>query len=161
MRASLATFALLAAGLGCGDPAPPPAPDQPVAFSHKLHAGENEIGCTMCHAYAEHSTVAGIPSMGRCRGCHRFVAKDKPEIQSLLKAADDEKPIAWARVHRVPDHVYFTHERHVAAGLRCQQCHGEVQTMDTVRQVAPLTMGWCVDCHRERGADTGCLVCHK
>jgi hypothetical protein len=162
MRPSLATLGLSAALLGaCGDSAPPPPPDQPVAFSHKVHAKDNELGCTMCHAYAERSTVAGIPSIARCRGCHRFVAKDKPEVQKILKAFDEGKPIEWNRVHRLPDHVYFAHERHVRGGVRCQECHGDVASMDLARQVSPLTMGWCVDCHRARGADTGCVTCHK
>ena len=162
MRPVLVMGALLGTWLGgCGDADLPPPPDQPVAFSHRLHAGDNEIGCTMCHAYAESSAVAGIPSVGRCQGCHRFVSKEKPEIQKVMKAFAEGKPIAWNRVHRLPDHVYFTHERHVRAGLACQTCHGEVEKMDLARQVSPLTMGWCVDCHRERGADTGCVVCHK
>ncbi len=141
--------------------AAPPPPAQPVAFSHKLHAGTNGIGCRMCHAYAEHSTVAGIPSMARCFGCHKFVARDKPEVQKVIQAYQAGKVLEWNRVYRVPDHVFFTHERHLAAGLRCQTCHGEVQEMDVVRRVAPLTMGWCVDCHRQRNAPTDCLVCHK
>jgi hypothetical protein len=132
-----------------------------VAFSHRVHAGDNEIGCTMCHAYAARAPVAGAPSVGRCRGCHRFVDKEKPEVQKILKAYDDGKTIAWSRVHRLPDHVYFTHERHVQAGLECRACHGAVETMEGARQVSPLTMGWCVDCHRERGADVGCTACHK
>jgi len=161
MRLPLVIAALGLALAACGDAPLPPPPDQPIAFSHKLHAGDNEIGCTMCHAYAEHAPVAGIPSVGRCRGCHRFVSKDKPEIQKVLAAFDEGKPIQWNRVHRLPDHVYFAHERHVQAGLACAECHGDVKSMDVARQVSPLTMGWCVDCHRGRGAETGCVVCHK
>ena len=132
-----------------------------MPFSHRVHAGVNEIGCRMCHAYAEHSTVAGIPSMARCFGCHKFVARDNPDVQKVVQTYQDGKVLAWNRVYRVPDHVFFTHERHVAAGLRCQTCHGEVQQMDVVRQASPLTMGWCVECHRQRHAPTDCLVCHK
>ncbi len=148
------------AASGCG-PAGPEAPVQPVPFSHRIHAGENAMGCTMCHVYAPHSPVAGIPSLERCNGCHRFVAGDKPVIQALNQAFADKKPIEWNRVYRLPDHVYFTHERHVAAGVRCQSCHGEVETMDVVRQVPPLTMGWCLDCHHLRSAPTDCWTCHK
>ena len=130
----------------------PPAPAQPVAFSHRQHAGTYRIGCPMCHAYAEHSPIAGVPSAARCAGCHRFVSKDKPEVKKVNEAFQKGTPIQWARVTRVPDHVYFTHERHVAAGVRCQECHGAVEEMDVVRQVAPLTMGWCLDCHNARHA---------
>jgi hypothetical protein len=163
VRASLLVGALAGlVGVGaCGagfDGTPPP---QPIAFSHRVHVADNGIGCTMCHAYAEHAPVAGVPSLQRCNGCHKFVSRDKPEVQKLNQAFEDGKPIEWVRVHRVPDHVYFTHERHVAAGLRCQQCHGEVEKMDGARQVAPLNMGWCVDCHLARKASTDCLTCHK
>lgn len=153
-----AAVAMTLTALAC---AKPQAPVQPIPFSHAVHAGVNAIGCRMCHAYAEHSPVAGIPSMARCFGCHKFVARDKPAVQDVVKAYQEGKPLEWYRVYRVPDHVYFTHERHIAAGLRCQICHGEVQQMDVVRQASPLTMGWCVDCHRARHAPTDCLSCHK
>lgn len=99
--------------------------------------------------------------MARCFGCHKFVSRDKPEVQKVVQTYQEGKVLEWIRVYRVPDHVFFTHERHVAAGLRCQICHGEVQEMDVVRQASPLTMGWCVDCHRQRRAPTDCLICHK
>ncbi len=164
MRAPAA--AAVAAALACGW-SPPPAPAQPIRFSHKVHAGDNGIGCTSCHTYAEHSPVAGIPSMARCQGCHKFVKQDpeRPqmtqEIQALLARLDSGKPVDWVRVYRVPDHVFFTHERHVAKGLRCQECHGEVQTMEVVHQASPLTMGWCLDCHHRKRAPTDCWTCHK
>lgn len=153
----------------------PPAPAQPIHFSHRVHAGDAGMGCTSCHAYAEHSPVAGIPSMARCQGCHRFVKEDKDhpeitaEIKVLLEKLSDDAVIEWIRVHRVPDHVHFTHQRHVVAGIPCQGCHGEVERMEVVRQVSPLTMGWCLDCHRRKQAErplelarlTECLTCHK
>jgi hypothetical protein len=153
----------------------PPAPAQPIRFSHRIHAGVAGIGCTSCHAYAEHGPVAGIPSMARCRGCHRFVKDDKDdpaiggEIKLFLKELDAGAAIPWVRVHRVPDHVFFSHKRHVLSGVTCRDCHGEVEKMEVVRQVAPLTMGWCLECHRrkqrerpaERARLTDCLTCHK
>ncbi len=154
----VAALVLASTVMACANPQPP---SQPVPFSHRIHAGVNAIGCEMCHAYAEHSPVAGIPSMARCYGCHKFVGRDKAEVQLVVKTYQDGKVLEWNRVYRVPDHVFFTHERHVAAGLRCQTCHGEVEKMDVVRQVSPLTMGWCVDCHRQRGAPTDCVTCHK
>ena len=153
-----AALALTLAAVACAKPQPPV---QPLPFSHKIHAGVNRIGCLMCHAYAEHSPVAGVPSMARCFGCHKFVAKDKEAVQALVKAYQEGTVVKWNRVYRLPDHTRFTHERHVAAGLRCQTCHGEVQDMDVVQQASSLTMGWCVDCHRQRKAPTDCLTCHK
>ncbi len=157
-----------------GDPLPP-APVQPIRFNHRIHAGDFAIGCTSCHAYAEHAPVAGIPSMARCQGCHKFVKEDKEhpeitaEIKALLDRLSDDVAIEWVRVHRLPDHVYFTHQRHVLAGVRCQECHGEVERMEVMRQVAPLTMGWCLECHKRKQAErplerarlTDCWTCHK
>jgi hypothetical protein len=174
LHGTLAVATLTVGLAGCADPLPP-APAQPIRFSHKIHAGDGGIGCTYCHAFAEKGPVAGIPSMARCQGCHKFVKqdKDKPEItaeiQVLLKQLDEQRQIPWARVHRLPDHVYFTHQRHVLSGVRCRECHGEVERMEVVRQVAPLTMGWCLECHRRKQAErplerahlTDCLNCHK
>lgn len=153
----------------------PPPPEQPIKFSHKIHAGDNHIGCTACHAYAERGPVAGIPSMARCQGCHKFVKVDRDnpaitaEIRALLQKLEERTVIAWNRVHRLPDHVFFTHQRHVLAGVRCQQCHGEVEGMEVLRQVSPLTMGWCLECHKAKQAErpgeraklTDCWTCHK
>lgn len=154
--------------------APPAGPAQPIAFSHRIHAGDARIGCTACHVYAERGPVAGVPSMARCQGCHKFVKEDPdhPEITAqmkpLLQVLAEKRSVAWVRVYRVPDHVFFTHERHVRAGVRCQECHGEVQEMDVVRQVTPLTMGWCLECHQRKQREaagrarlTECVTCHK
>jgi hypothetical protein len=171
---TLAVAALAVACAGCADPLPP-APAQPIRFSHKVHAGDNGIGCTYCHAFVEKGPVAGIPSMARCQGCHKFVKVDQEqpgltaEIALLLKQLEDQKPVPWLRVHRLPDHVYFTHQRHVVSGVQCRECHGEVERMEVVRQVAPLTMGWCLECHKRKQAErplerahlTDCLNCHK
>jgi hypothetical protein len=153
------------------------APAQPLHFSHRVHAGDQRIGCTSCHVYAARSPVAGVPSMARCQGCHKFVKQDPEQprmteaMRPLLEKLRERppSPIAWARVHRLPDHVYFTHERHVRAGVRCADCHGEVEKMDEVRQVASLEMGWCLACHRRaqgerpagRAGLTECVTCHK
>jgi len=178
VRALLATaVSILGAGALAlfGSRGQPPAPAQPIPFNHRIHAGENHIGCTACHAYAERGPVAGIPSMARCQGCHKFVKEDEKnpavtaEIQLLLQRLEEGKAIEWVRVHRLPDHVFFTHQRHVLAGVRCQACHGEVEGMEAVRQVSPLTMGWCLECHRHKQAEnpaalarlTDCWTCHK
>lgn len=175
----LAAVGLLAA-LGSGGWAllgerPPPAPPQPLSFDHRVHAGRLGIGCTACHAYAERGPVAGIPSMARCKGCHRFVKEDRgdpsmnAQLQQLGTRLREEAPIEWVRVHRLPDHVRFTHQRHVLSGVACRECHGAVEEMEVVRQVAPLSMGWCLECHRRKQAErpvdlarlTECTTCHK
>ena len=134
---------------------------QPIAFSHQLHAGELEFDCQLCHPYARRGPVAGIPSVARCVGCHRIVKVDRPEIVKILQYWEDEEPIPWVRVHSLPDHVRFTHKRHVRAGVACQTCHGDVTQMDAAQQVEPLTMGWCLSCHEERQASIDCLTCHS
>jgi hypothetical protein len=169
LRALLAVAALAAAALAAAK-----GPDQPIRFSHKVHATDASIGCTSCHTYAERGPVAGIPSMARCLGCHKFVKEDPehPDLDKELKALAPllkaAKPIEWIRVHRLPDHVYFTHARHVLAGVRCQECHGPVERMEVVTQVAPLTMGWCLECHHRKQREqagrarlTDCVTCHK
>ena len=139
------------------------APVQPIDFSHQIHATDNDIPCMYCHAYAAKSTSAGVPSVEKCMGCHKAIATDRPEIQKLTGYWNRKEPIPWVKVHDVPDFVYFPHKRHIQAGLECQQCHGEIQTMARVTRVSSLKMPWCVDCHTEREVDHGrdCWTCHK
>ncbi len=168
MRRALALAAAMylgASGAFASGAAPPP---QPFEFNHKVHAGEEHIGCTSCHVYAERGPVAGVPSMARCQGCHKFVKEDKerPRLDAQLKALSaflqEGKAVEWRRVHRLPDHVVFTHEKHVVIGhLQCRECHGAVEEMETVRQVSPLTMGWCLECHHRKKAPADCWTCHK
>jgi hypothetical protein len=136
------------------------APRQPIQFSHRLHAGDYQIACQYCHADARRSSYAGIPSVKRCMGCHQIVGAARPEVQKLQAFWKDSRPIEWVRIHKVAGFVHFPHKRHVAAGLACQACHGPVETMVEVEQVAPLTMGWCVTCHTERQAPLDCVACH-
>lgn len=178
-------------------------PVQPVAFSHRLHAGELGISCLHCHSGAETSRNAGIPSVGTCMNCHKFVtapfvvvkseddiaAKEQraprrivsQEIRKIYSAVglDEElrpdptrtsRSIEWMKVHTLPDFVYFNHSAHVNAGVDCQTCHGQVETMERVRQVSDLSMGMCVNCHRDANlkgikgkkvaASTDCTACH-
>jgi hypothetical protein len=178
-------------------------PTQPIAFSHRLHAGEMQIACVYCHSGAEHGPRAGIPAANVCMNCHRAVtaplavSRDEdeaaerekrplrpiisPELQKLYDALGlDEKlqpdpkkekrPIAWVRVYNLPDFACFDHRAHVGAGVACQRCHGPVESMERVRQVGSLSMGWCVNCHREvteTGVagklvrpSTDCATCH-
>ena len=147
-------------------------PIQEIHYSHKIHAGDNQIDCKFCHSAARTSKTAGIPSLNVCMNCHKTIDEYTGpvteqytkefydgEIQKLYQAVgwDPEnmaytgvqKPVKWTRIHNLPDHVYFNHSQHVTvAGVACQQCHGDVQTMEVVEQHAPLTMGWCINCHR-------------
>jgi mono/diheme cytochrome c family protein len=138
-----------------------PAPAQPIEFSHAIHAGSYGIACQYCHAEARRSTYAGLPSVERCMGCHKIVAaQGNPEVQKLHQYWTRREPIPWVRIHKLAGFVYFPHKRHVLAGLACQACHGPVEAMQRVAQVAPLTMGWCVACHAERRGPLDCVVCH-
>ena len=139
------------------------APVQPIEFSHRIHAGENDIPCLYCHVYADRTPSAGVPSVARCMGCHESIATDRPEIQKVQQYWDEQRPIPWIKVHDVPDFVHFTPKRHVLAGIECQQCHGPVETMDRIERQASLRMPWCVECHTEREVDNGrdCWTCHK
>lgn len=139
------------------------APDQPINFSHRVHAGDNEIPCQYCHVYAARSINAGVPSVNKCMNCHRFVAKDRPEILKVASFWEDKEPIPWVKVHDLADFVYFPHKRHVQAGVACQHCHGPVETMDKIERVSSLQMPWCVECHRENEVahGTDCWTCHK
>lgn len=141
------------------------SPKQPIAFSHKLHAGAYEIDCKYCHTGVMKGKSATIPSVNICMNCHRAVKTESPQIQKIWAAADwnaetltfgpNQKPIEWVRIHNLPDLAYFNHSQHVnVAGVECQTCHGPIQEMDVVKQYSLLTMGWCIDCHRKTDINT-------
>lgn len=136
------------------------APAQPVPFSHKLHAGTRKIPCLYCHSSAERSRYATVPSVNVCMNCHTVVRTDRPGVQMVQSLYQAEQTIPWVRVHRVPDYVYFSHRWHVAKGIACQTCHGQVQNMDVIRQDQNLKMGWCISCHRKNKASQECNTCH-
>lgn len=157
-------------------------PIQPIAFSHKIHAGDNKIDCQYCHSSAKHSKTSGIPSVSVCMNCHKNISEvaddtkvvmddhtlvkadlDK-EIAKIYEAAGwdadkleytgNTKPVKWVRVHNLPDFAYFNHSQHVTVGgIACQKCHGPVEEMEEVYQYSPLTMGWCIDCHKATKVD--------
>tara|TARA_A100001037_G_C15144453_1_gene635522 strand:+ start:283 stop:1548 length:1266 start_codon:yes stop_codon:yes gene_type:complete len=141
-------------------------PEQPIAFSHKVHAGDNDIDCNYCHSSARHSMSAGIPSANVCMNCHANIVEGTvtgtTEIQKIYDAVGydpetrtykqnyTQKPIKWIRIHNLPDLAYFNHSQHVSvAGVDCETCHGPVDEMDILAQYADLTMDWCIECHRE------------
>lgn len=138
-------------------------PVQPIKFSHKVHVAQNKISCNYCHTGARNGKVAGIPPASTCMNCHKYVSEGPltgtVEIAKIYKALDyntetqtygnNPQPIEWVRVHNLPDHAYFNHAQHVSVGkVECQTCHGPIQEMDEAKQFSPLTMGWCVECHR-------------
>ncbi|MCC7476681.1 MAG: hypothetical protein IT425_14930 [Pirellulales bacterium] len=179
------------------------APEQPIAYSHRLHAGDLQIDCKFCHSAAESGRFAGIPAAEVCMKCHRYVTAPYDQTLQELKLADKEgrspktiispelkklyeslaldeqlkpipggkpKPIEWVRVHNLPDYACFNHQAHVSVGVKCQQCHGPVESMERLAQFSTLSMGWCVNCHRDAArngvngrpvqASTDCSVCH-
>lgn len=130
-------------------------PTQPIAFSHKQHAGQYAINCNYCHTSVYKSKSANIPSANICMNCHSQIKKESPEIQKIYRAIENDKPIEWVRVHNLPDLAYFNHAQHTQVGkINCQTCHGPIETMNVVYQYSPLTMGWCINCHRETPLNT-------
>lgn len=135
--------------------------DSEIPFDHAVHAGRYGIPCLSCHSAATRSTVAGIPSVQSCMGCHKFAGKDKPAVQALAQRFTKGKGLSWPKLYDVPDHVYFSHRAHWQADVTCAECHGAVESMAKVVRTSSLEMGWCMDCHRRRGATSDCLDCHK
>lgn len=156
------------------DPATP-GPLQPIPFSHKHHAGLFQIDCHYCHSGTDASPAAGVPSLELCMGCHSQFPPTYDElsgIRTLKQHWQEKRPVEWAQVYRLPEHVQFQHRAHIQAGFDCQICHGQVQEMDKV-SVTPDTiwwpwllpsskpeMGWCIDCHRTNNATQDCYACH-
>ena len=131
------------------------APKQPIAYSHKLHAGQYKIDCNYCHTGVNKGKSATIPAANICMNCHGVIKKESPEIQKIYAAIENNQPIEWIRVHNLPDLAYFNHAQHVNVGnVQCQSCHGEIQKMEVVEQRSSLTMGWCIDCHRKTEVNT-------
>jgi Cytochrome c7 and related cytochrome c/Class III cytochrome C family len=183
--ALLAILLFLAVSSWSRQPAVARPSAQPIEFPHNIHVQQYAIDCQYCHADARRSEYAGLPSVGRCMGCHRITAADRPEIRKLAEYATRNEPIPWVRIFKVPEFTYFPHKAHVRAGVSCQTCHGPVETMTTVAAQTgprltndvmnlvglkpaspPLTMGWCIECHRADNAARGtrapldCVTCH-
>lgn len=125
------------------------APDQPIPFSHKIHAGIHKIECLYCHQNADKSRHATVPAMNVCMGCHTTIATDRPNIKKMTELYNKGESFEWVKIHDLPEHVYFPHRKHVAAGVSCQSCHGEIEKMDVVKQEHEITMGFCIKCHRD------------
>lgn len=129
------------------------APAQPVPFSHKLHAGDIGLDCRYCHTTVENAGFAAIPPAATCMNCHSQVRTNSPALEPVRAAYRGEKPLEWVKVHMLPEYAYFDHSVHIAAGVGCTTCHGRIDQMTVVSQEHPLSMGWCLDCHRDPGAN--------
>jgi len=123
-------------------------PKQPVPYSHALHAGELGIDCRYCHTTVEKAAMAALPPTQTCMNCHTAVRKESEKLIEVRSSYATGMPIGWIRVHDLPDYVYFDHSAHVRRGIGCVSCHGRIDSMEVVSQFAPLSMGWCLDCHR-------------
>lgn len=124
------------------------APLQPVPYSHALHVGKLGMDCRYCHSTVETTAAAAVPAAATCMNCHKTVRPASAALLPVRQSAASDVPVAWVRVHDLPDFVYFNHSAHVRRGVGCVSCHGRVDKMDVVRTVQPLSMGWCLDCHR-------------
>ena len=147
-------------------------PDQPIPFSHEMHAGNLKMDCRYCHTAAEQTRHSSVPSLNVCMNCHNVVKTDSPHIQKLSEAFYSGGSVQWEKVHLLPDHVKFNHAAHLLSGKgvfknggerqACYKCHGVIVEMPVVYQHSSLSMGWCVNCHRdpEYDAPTNCSTCH-
>ena len=124
-------------------------PEQPVPYSHKLHAGDLGLDCRYCHVGVEVSASATIPPTQTCMNCHTLIKTDSKKVAAVLESWANGTPIEWIRIHDLPDYAYFNHSAHVSVGVGCVSCHGNVAQMEEVMQVEPLSMSWCLDCHRQ------------
>src|SRR5581483_881368 len=152
---------------------PHPAPKEPIHFDHSVHVQTAGLDCTFCHRTTAIGATAGYPDVQQCMFCHQVIASTtasnaslttaeaQDSLDKIRQAWQQQQPVNWERVHRIPDHVRFLHEAHINAGFQCSTCHGDVGSMSQVVQVRPLNMGDCVGCHRDNGAPTECATCHK
>lgn len=124
-------------------------PQQPVAFSHALHAGDLGMDCRYCHSTVEGAAKAAIPPTATCMNCHTQIRTDSPRLEPVRRSAETGESLEWVRVHQLPDYAYFDHSVHLAAGVGCTSCHGRVDRMKVVSLEEPLSMSWCLDCHRD------------
>lgn len=125
------------------------APDQPVPYSHVLHVGQLGIDCRYCHSNVEVSAHANVPATSTCMNCHSQIATESLKLLPVRESWATDEPVEWINVHMLPDYAHFSHAIHVTTGVGCETCHGRVDQMEVVQQVEPLSMGWCLECHRQ------------
>jgi len=139
-----------------------PAPAQPIAYSHKLHAGQLKLECVQCHTIPGEGDLATLPPTAKCMACHKTVKPDSPDIVKLAAADAKHEPIKWAPVYRIPDFVWFNHRRHISvSGVTCESCHGPVKEREVMRREKDLSMGACMECHVAKSAPFNCNTCHE
>ena len=129
------------------------APEQPVAYSHALHAGDLDVDCRYCHTSVETSARANLPPTATCMNCHATIKTESEALALVRESHETGEAIPWVAVHDLPDFVFFNHAGHIQSGVGCVSCHGRVDRMEIVEQVEPLTMGWCLSCHRDPDAN--------
>lgn len=139
----------------------PLGPQQPISFSHQIHAGKREVGCLLCHPTALSGEFAGMPPLETCMLCHSHIAITYPEIEKVRRHYFQREPVEWARVATIPDFVYFDHGVHLQRGIDCGRCHGDVRAMDRIVQPQELRMGFCLNCHHQDNATHDCFTCHR
>ncbi len=157
MRIFLGVAVFIAAALFAQEKGP--GPEQPIPYSHKQHIALG-LTCKDCHTMPDPGDAMGIPAASKCMDCHRTIKKDSPAIQKLAAYARDNQPIPWVRVYKLPDFVFFSHQAHLKAGAKCEDCHGQVAQRDRLFRETSLAMSACINCHREDNASQDCLYCH-
>lgn len=136
-------------------------PVQPIAFSHRVHAGVKEIQCEFCHSYVRRSAFPGIPPVEKCLYCHKYIIANHPEIKKEHYYFNTKTPTPWRKANYLPEHVFFNHQRHIKKEVVCQECHGRVEAMDRIKGVN-FKMGFCIECHQKKKANLDCwLACHN
>jgi hypothetical protein len=140
---------------------PPPPPAQPIPFSHKQHVGAVKLKCKMCHANPDPGESMGIPAASVCMQCHSSIKTDSPSIQKLASFASQNRNIPWVRVYQIPGYVDFSHKTHLASGATCETCHGQVEQRDALFRETNISMGACMECHRQHKAPIDCTACHE
>ena len=138
-----------------------PAPAQPIAFSHKQHAGTLKLKCNMCHPNRDPGETMGIAAASVCMQCHLTIKADSPQIEKLAELAKSSRPIRWARVYEIPTYVNFSHRAHLQSGNTCQECHGPVAERDVLAREGDVTMTGCMNCHKTKNASIDCTLCHE
>lgn len=136
-------------------------PEQPIPFSHRFHVAEKRLSCIFCHPGVLGTERAGVPPLETCMLCHKRIIVGHPNIENLRRHYDEGRPVPWVRVNHVPEFVFFNHEVHIRKGFDCGKCHGDVAMMDRVTPAPELTMGFCVQCHRDEDFSHDCYICHR
>jgi len=137
-----------------------PGTEQPVPFSHHVHATTKKISCFFCHPYSGKSSNPGMPPVAKCMLCHKNIASEFPPIAKLRGYYERKEGVPWVKVTQLPDFVHFSHQCHISHGIDCGRCHGDVKSMDRVKLVHQLDMRFCIECHKEKQVSTDCYICH-